>query len=208
MANLINRIDQLQKVVLDSLPEATQIALRTILGAFAKRIFEFGLDANNLKIGYYSQKPMLTGSKNFRTQSDANAFFGRVKGAAKSKSGKTKGDLKYAEIGWVTVKTATGLKRLAIVPGGYKEFRQLNQLQNQFVDLNFTGDLFFSVVLGNKDGHQAIGFNNAEQYEKAKRLEAKYKTAIFTPTKEEIQLGKDAFNDYLKEQVQNLFSSW
>ncbi len=208
MSNLSYKINQLQKVIQDSIPEATLIALNTMLGAYAKRIFEFGLDSNGLKIGFYSAKPMLTGSKNFRTQSDAKAFFGRIKGAPKSKSGKTKGDKRYAEVGWVTVKTPTGLKRLAVVPGGYREFRALNKLQNQFVDLNFTGELFHSVIVGNKDGVPVLGFNNFEKYELSKKLEAKYKTPIFTPTQQEIKIAREAFNDFMKEKVQQLFSSW
>jgi hypothetical protein len=189
MANLAEKINQLQRLIQDSIPEATLIALNTMLGAYSKRIFEFGLDSNNLKIGFYSSKPMLTGGKSFRTKSDANAFF-----AQKQK--------------WVTVKTATGLKKLAVVPGGYREFRALNKLQNQFVDLNFTGALFFSVVVGNKDGVPVLGFNNFAQYEKAKKLEAKYKTPIFNPTQEEIKIAREAFNDFMKEKIQQLFSSW
>lgn len=204
MSTLTSKLKQFENCIIDNIPEAKQIALRTILGAFVERIFVFGLDAKNMKIGEYSTKSMLTGSKNFRTPSDAKEFFGKIKGAPKSKSGKTKGDLKYNSIGWVSVKTATGLKRLAIVPGGYKEFRSLNQLQNQFVDLNFRGDLKFSVVLGDDN----MGFNNLEQFQKAMKLEAKYKTPIFTATPEEIKLGRDAFNDFLLEKIQQLVKSW
>ena len=76
------------------------------------------------------------------------------------------------------------------------------------MDLNFTGELFFSVVVGNKDGIPVLGFNNYEKYQLAKKLEAKYKTPIFTPTQEEINIAREAFNDFIREKIQQLFSSW
>lgn len=204
MGNLADKIDQLQRTIQDAIPEATLIALNVMLGVYTKRIFEFGMDSNQMKIGTYSTEPMLTGAKNFRTAGDANRFFKDVK----SRKRKSRKDESIINTDWVTVKTPKGLKRLAVVPGGYREFRTLNKLQNAFVDLNFKGDLFFSIVIGNKNGVPVLGFNSFEQFEKAMNLELKYNKSIFKPSKEEIQKAREAFNDFIRERVQQLFSTW
>ena len=183
------KIDEMIHLLDRIIPEANDVALNTLLGAYAYRIFNIGNASDETKIGEYSTKPMLTGSKGFRTVSDAAAFFNK-----KQK--------------WKTVKTAKGNQALAVVDGGYKEFRELNKLQSNYVDLEFKGDLKFSIVIGEINGQKVLGFNSEVQAEKAHKLESHFKKVIFKPTEEEKEIAREAFYDYLREKIQELFGSW
>lgn len=188
--NFATRMDDLIALLQKIVPEAEEVALNTLLGAYSYRIFNIGNASDETKIGEYSTKPMLTGAKGFRTASDASAFFSQKKKK------------------WVTVKTGSGNKALAVVEGGYKMFRELNQLQSNYVDLDFKGDLKFSIVIGELNGQKVLGFNSVVQFEKAKKLEAHFKKVIFEPTEEEKAIAREAFYDYLREKIQVLFNSW
>ncbi|RTK92631.1 MAG: hypothetical protein EKK61_03625 [Rickettsiales bacterium] len=185
----IEKINQLEDVIVKSIPEAKEAALNTMLGAFSARIFQHGKASDNSKIGFYSDFPMLTGSKNFINATRAAEFF------------KEKKD-------WLTIKTKKGSKKLAIVPGGYAQFRKLNGFQNEYVDLEFRGDLKFSIIVGEYNGIKVLGFANDEQFLKAQKLEKHFKKIIFEPTQEEMELVQEAFYDYIREKIQQTFDTW
>lgn len=187
--NFATRMDDIIHLLERIVPEAEEVALNTLLGAYSYRIFNIGNASDESKIGEYSTKPMLTGAKGFRTASDASAFF-----AQKQK--------------WKTVKTTKGNQALAEVEGGYKQFRELNKLQSNYVDLDFKGDLKFSIVVGELNGQKVLGFNSQVQADKAGKLEAHFKKVIFKPTEEEKEIAREAFYDYLREKIQELFNSW
>lgn len=50
------KINQLEDVIVKSIPEAKEIALNTLLGAFLRRIFNQGKATNGAQIGNYSTK--------------------------------------------------------------------------------------------------------------------------------------------------------
>jgi hypothetical protein len=190
MGNFGDKVDDLIHLLEDELLNAEQVAVKTMLAAYLGRIFNRGASSDETKIGEYSTKPMLTGAKNFRTKGKAEAFF-------------DKEDIEFR-----TVNTKRGKKALAIVKGGYREFRQLNGNQAEFVDLQFTGSLFESIKDGLHDGHFVIGFDNIEKAQIAHHLEKKYNKIIFKPSAEEIAIAEEAYKDYLKEKIQQLFNTW
>lgn len=168
---------------------AEEVAMRQLIAKYTERIFNRGSASDETRIGNYSTKPMLTGSKNFINVTKATNFF------------KTKPEFRK-------VKTSKGNRALAVVKGGYSEFRTLNGFQNAFVDLEFRGDLFRSIQVGELNGHFVLGFNSLIQSKKAHNLEIHFKKKIFEPTSEEKSQAEEAAMDYLKDKLQNLFNTW
>lgn len=90
------------------------------------RIFDRGEKVDGGQIGNYSTKPMLVGGKSFFQKGAANKFF---------KSGPE----------WRTIQRGGKNYRLAILSGGYREFRQLHTRPVNFINLGLTYDLRFDL---------------------------------------------------------------
>lgn len=189
MSNLINKMDSIIDLLNKEMINAEEVAMRQLIAKYTERIFNRGSASDETRIGNYSTKPMLTGSKNFINVTKATNFF------------KTKPEFRK-------VKTPKGNRALAVVKGGYSEFRTLNGLQNAFVDLEFRGDLFRSIQVGEYNGHYVLGFNSLIQSKKALNLEVHFKKRIFEPTVEEKALAEQAARDYLQDKLQILFNTW
>lgn len=189
MSNLINKMDSIIDLLNKEMINAEEAAMRQLIAKYTERIFNRGSATDESRIGNYSTKTMFTGSKNFRTQTAANKFF------------KSKPEFRK-------VKTPTGNRALAIVKGGYSEFRTLNGLQNAFVDLEFRGDLFRSIQVGELNGHFVLGYNSLIQAKKMHNLEIHFKKKIAEPTIEEKAQAEQAARDYLQDKLQNLFNTW
>ena len=122
MANDINQlISQLNR-----LSRSDKIIGQQVVTAdteMLKRIHDRGIAADGRKIGRYSTKPTLIGAKSFTTKGNAQRALG-------SKS-------KRKELEWRTVKG----NKLAILPGGYKQIRQIEGVRVDKVVLENRGDL-------------------------------------------------------------------
>lgn len=102
-----------------------------------QRVQQKGVDADGQKYKPYSTKPMLIGSKSFIQKSAAAALLGSAK--------------KRKELEWVTVNG----HRLAILPGGYKKFREIQGRQTAYVDFTFTGNMWKDInVISKTTDHQ------------------------------------------------------
>lgn len=188
MSNFGDKMDAIVLVLESETPNAELVALNTLLGAYLYRIFNIGNATDETKIGDYSTKDMLVGAKAFTNKGKADAFFSDD------------------ELEWVTLKTPKGNKKLAVVKGGYKKFRELAGFRSDTVDLQLTGGLMGSIIVDYNS--RVMGFNNAEKVKIAGYLEEHFGKKIFEPTDEEKALALEAFNDYLREKIQDLFSSW
>lgn len=189
MSNLINKMDSIIDLLNKEMINAEEVAMRQLIAKYTERIFNRGSATDESRIGNYSTKPMLTGAKNFIDVTKATNFF------------KTKPEFRK-------VKTPKGNRALAVVKGGYSEFRTLNGFQNAFVDLEFRGDLFRSIQVGELNGHFVLGFNSLIQAKKAHNLEIHFKKQIFEPTIEEKAQAEQAGRDYLIMKYQQLFNTW
>lgn len=137
------------------LNSATSKALREAAGKstarIAVRVFDNGLNGNNISIGSYSTKDMLVGASNWAKQSARDAFF-------------------RSKPPFRTILTRGRRQPLAVLEGGYKRFRELNGRQSSRVDLSFTGNLqkdfgLFDAV--NAEGGVEQGFKRTENVAKA-----------------------------------------
>lgn len=190
MNKFVEKTEQLSAFLAVEIPKAEEVAIRSMLGYYIGRIFNDGKDSSGSKIGDYSTTPMLTGAKNFRTKTKAAAFFDAE------------------DVEFRTVKSKGKNLALGLIEGGYKEFRELNGLRSDTVDLQFTGSLFESIIVGTYGANFVLGYNSSEKARIAQHLENKYGKKIFYPTEEEIKIARDTYYDYLRERVQILFNSW
>lgn len=117
--------------------EIVLVAAISTLAEMQNRIFNFGLNSKNMLIGKYSRKPIYVKSP-----------YPQVKNKNLKKIGKT---------GKKTKKTAYFAK-------GYWEFRQKAGRPNKFVNLDLTGSLRLSMVVGRYRRGYAIGFNSKRSY--------------------------------------------
>jgi hypothetical protein len=103
------------------------------IATIAKRVVNTGKNADGEDFGKYSTKPMLVGSKAFRNKKGANKIFG-------SKA-------KRRELEWVTINRKGKNYRLAVLKGGYKQLRELSELQTEHIDFTFTSRLWKSIAV-------------------------------------------------------------
>jgi hypothetical protein len=145
-----------------------------------KRVQEKGVNADGGKYKPYSTKPMLVGGKSFIQKSAASALLG-------SKD-KRKG-LKW--------RTVNGHK-LAILDGGYKQFREMQGRQTSFVDFTFTGKMWKDInVISKPSDHQRglaiIGARN-EKYKDVLSGNTKRRGDILDLSHQEIEQLKESYN--------------
>lgn len=107
----------------DRLDQANAIAATSARALTLERIFVNGEDCTGSKIGEYSTKETLIGRSSFLTQAGANKFLGSP--------------TKRKNLEWVTING----KRLAKLPGGYKNIRDADGRQTAFVDLSYSGNM-------------------------------------------------------------------
>jgi hypothetical protein len=190
MAKTFNEyFSELEEKIKEAVIEAELVAIIQIEADFLRRIFNRGEATDGTKIGNYSTKPMLTGAKNFKDSGKANNFFS------------SKPEFR-------TVKTNKGNKALGLVPGGYREFRQLNGLEAGYVNLQFTDKLFNSIQRQFVNGNWVLGFVDSERLLIARYNENHFKKIIFEPSEAEIKAANEAYNEHLRIKIQELFNSW
>lgn len=134
--------------------------LSDIEGQMKWRIFNEGRASDGAMIGSYSTKPMAV-SPGWASKKAYRRLFGSKK--------------KRRGYQWFT----KNKKRLAVLPGGYKQYREAHGLQTAYVDLMFKGDLFRSIQRGKSGGHNVLGFTLKTSLAKAEGNEARFKKKIF-----------------------------
>lgn len=92
--------------------------------------------------------------------------------------------------------------------GAYKNKRQKKGYQVAKVDLQFKGDLFGSIAVGQLNGVNVLGFNSSKEAKIAGYNEERYSKQIFAPTKTEIENCNKEFTLYLQEKLKEKFATW
>lgn len=84
----------------------------------------------------------------------------------------------------------------------YKDFRSLNGLQTDHVDLEFTGDLRRSISTVKVNTTTiSIEIRDNDNIKKANYLEAMYKSVIFAPNQDEKQRMIDSIREYISNDI-------
>ena len=162
--------ENLAKFAIETIEKQQQIVFTGLFDLQAdmlQRIFVNGLDNGGSDIGKYSTKPMYASPSSFTSQVRKSGI------KPKGKNGSSKD-------------FANGKQRKSqYLPGGYSELRAVLGRQNSKVDLNLSGALFNSIKVG-VSGELTIGFNNDNEFEKAKGNEARFNKVIFAASEKEL----------------------
>ena len=96
----------------------------TALTLIKKRVVEKGEDASGSKYKGYSTKALLVGNSSFIKGNVANSFF------------------KNPDTKWVTVDKT---KHLGVLPGGYKQLRDMQGYKTDHVDFTYSGRMWSDI---------------------------------------------------------------
>jgi len=103
-----------------------------------QRVIEKGEDAKGSKYKGYSTKALLVGGKSFIQKSSADSFF------------------KNKETKWVTIDKT---KHLGVLPGGYKQLREMQGRQTDHVDFSYSGRMWADVNVISTTGDHNKGIS-------------------------------------------------
>jgi hypothetical protein len=123
-----------------------------------ERVIKTGVDAKGSKFKAYSTKPMLIGAKSFPTKAAGDKVFG-------SKA-------KRKELDWRTLGEGEAARRLAILKGGYKQWRQIMGAQVGHVDFMVSGRMWANInlVSSASDHAKGIAIIGAKEDNEKKKL--------------------------------------
>lgn len=79
----------------------------------------------------------------------------------------------------------TGRGSTMYLPGGYKQLREIQGRESEYVNLDYTGSLRRSIQTGRIGGRLALGFTDEERFAVAQELEERFNAAIFSVSVEE-----------------------
>lgn len=179
------------------------------LGMIRHRIISSGENAEGGQFPPYSKKPMLSGCSNFLQKSSCTQFIGSKAKQKRERKRSTYEKYMAAESGefeieWRMVGKGTSRMRpLFVIPGGYKQFRELNGRQTKWVDFSFSGEMWRDItIISNTSEHQAgvvkIGAKREDNNEKLEG-NTKRKGEILKLSEEEITQLEQDFSVGLKQ---------
>lgn len=90
----------------------------------------------------------------------------------------------------------------------YKELRELKGLQVNFVDLQFTGRLFESIQVVQKDGKTTVAITDKDRAKIANYLEDKYEKTIFALGKEEKLQVMEKTSIFAQREISKILKKW
>jgi hypothetical protein len=145
----------MEKVIKDSQRnEEVMVGLGAeALRLIKERVIETGVNAKGQKFKPYSTKPMLVGCKSLK-----------VKSCTKILGSKEK----RKQLEWRTVNG----HRLAILPGGYKQWREIYGAQTDHVDFSVTNEMWndINIISKSSDHQKGTVIIGAKQESEKKKL--------------------------------------
>jgi hypothetical protein len=183
----IRRINGIIEDIKKLAPKVDLYAANTALALIVRRIFNDGLAADGSLIGTYDNER----KQKFLTKK-ATPSLTKKQRAILAK--------KRLKIGKNNQEDFTGLT--------YKELRELKGLQVEFVDLQFTGQLFESIQVVNQNDKAIVAITNQDRAKVADYLEKKYDKAIFSLAKEERLQVMEKTATFAQKEVQKIIQRW
>lgn len=151
-----------------------------------RRIHNEGLAVDETSIGSYSTKPILAGSKSFRTKTGSNRAFSKEI---------------MANSEWKTIKRGNKNYRLMVIQGGYKDIRALDGDETNYVNLQRTRRLFKSLKMVQEGVDWLIGFADDYGRSVSEGQEKKWGKKIWGVTKSDERQIEITVNEFLKKDL-------
>ena len=155
----------------------SQVAAIQVIAEYKQRIFFNGLDTNGDEIGQYSVNPFYINPLSLTTVSA-----GGIKPEGKNGN---------------TVFKNGNPHKTKYLTDGYKELRNLTGRNSDKVDLNFSGSLFQSIKVVEKELESVVTYTNSTLAEIMEGNETRFSKEISTVSNEERELGETAARNEL-----------
>ena len=168
--NIRNRIECIQKAIVEAKPQAELLGAQEIEIQMKKRIFVRGQDINGNRIGDYSTEP----------------FYVNPEGEALRQLNKSRFRPKGKNSRFSKFKNGNP-RKTRYLPRGYAEFREraLKNSASKEVNFNLSGTSMKTLKTGLKDGRFVFGFGNEERMKILLANEEKFGKDVFTASEEE-----------------------
>jgi hypothetical protein len=185
-----DHLTQLYGLVSGDLTKVTIVPAATnLLSSIIARI-ESGKKSDGSEIGQYSTKPLYANKEQFIRPSAFSARGKRgligdrlVSTHVFRQSQQLKLGYKFLAIldkptkkykHYTIVKPNYQVRKTMYLPQGYKELRDIQRLQTQYIDFKYSGALLRSYVMAQQGQVVLLGLNSEEQALKRERLEARF----------------------------------
>jgi len=91
--------------------------------------------------------------------------------------------------------------------GPYKNKRENAGRQTNFIDFQFSGDLFYSIQVGNLNGKPAVGIISQKEADISESLEKRFGT-VFQASDEERQIALETARDFTFNKLKEIMKTW
>lgn len=195
MKELSKRIETMQSRFRTDFTQWANVVLgATALAMIEKRVRRTGIGPDGSKYKPYSSKPTLVGAKSFTKKSAAQSVFGSKK--------------KRRNLEWFTVDG----HRLAVLPGGYKQIREIEGRQTAFKDFERTSEMWKSIhVLGTRGGSDGVFVtligteNDLSNTKLSANVDREGKEILMVTQQEEADLNR-ILDEYITNIIRRVFN--
>lgn len=170
------------------------VAATRMVASINQRIIRRGQASDGGKIGAYSSKAGYYGKNAFVKKSSFKAQGQRGFKGEKVVYNQKKG----------TAKIVKKTPKTMFLSGGYKQLREVQGRESNFVNLEYTGSLMNDLKVGTSASSVVIGFTSEAESKKRHALEKKYGKKIFSGSKDDFQKYNDALTLETKTIVKQL----
>lgn len=163
---------------------------KKLLSRIKKRIFTEGINSAGQQIGNYSTEPIYATRKQF------------AKPGAFVPTGETR-YLSTTQRRGRTVNTTRKVKTMYL-PAGYKQLRDVQGMQTNYVDLKYRGRTRRAYVLEEKDTEVLLGLNTPLAAQIKGEQEERFKGYIFRATEGELEVYNSGVNSSFERLTRGL----
>ncbi len=173
------------------------VGATAMVASIKNRIIRRGLATDGSKIGTYSTKPAYFTRNQFIKKSafkgiGQRGFKGeRVVASTKVKFNKKAKKFEKVEKQFHVVKNTP---QSMYLPNGYKQLREIQGRESDFVNSEYTGDTLNSLQAGRSGGSVVVGFVNERASIIRKAMEKRYGKRIYSGGKDDFTTYKTALN--------------
>lgn len=213
ISELLRKFDQLEDIILQRAPDIADEIAQNAAAVVIHRIQTEGLEGQQ-----YSTNFMLATESQFNRKSAFKATevattLGRDENGKLVKGGvrNSKGEINKRKTGkrllFIKFPGASKAVPVMLLPGGYKQLRELNGLPSNNVDLTFSGRMFQNIKVLNKEKSglkftSLIGATNQENRDKIRGHRQHYGNFLAPNRKEAItlvEIPKNRINEIFKQ---------
>jgi hypothetical protein len=174
LATVIKRYEEVHGVQGSIVKYTVTPSAKTLLQSIKKRIFSEGKNSNGQPIGDYSTKPIYVSRKQFANPAAFQPYGKIRRGRIVSRKGRLFAEEKK--------------HKTMYLPNGYKQLRQIQGKESQFVNLNYRGKTMRAYVMNETNTEVLLGLNTPLAAAIRSKQEERFKASIFAATPEEIQV--------------------